>query len=138
MTQGALRIVQPDGGVIECPLKHTDVKAEIAGFIARVRVTQTFHNPTKEKIEAVYVFPLPHQAAVDEMTMVIGERKIIGLIKRDCVPGGTKDNLYATTVVVDWRDTKPEQRIVLTDAQTSGGLLLLGAVLFIGWRRRAR
>src|SRR5205085_3136287 len=37
---------------------------------------------TKEKIEAVYVFPLPHQAAVDEMTMVIGERKIVGLIKR--------------------------------------------------------
>jgi len=82
VTQGALRIVQPDGGVIECSLKHTDVKADISGFIARVRVTQTFHNPTKEKIEAVYVFPLPHQAAVDEMTMVIGERKIVGQIKR--------------------------------------------------------
>jgi Ca-activated chloride channel family protein len=82
VTQGALRIMQPDGGVIECPLKHTDVKAEVAGFIARVRVTQTFHNPTKEKIEAVYVFPLPHQAAVDEMTMVVGDRKIVGLIKR--------------------------------------------------------
>jgi hypothetical protein len=47
-----------------------------------VNVTQTFHNPTKEKIEAVYVFPLPHEAAVDNMTMVIGERKIVGIIKR--------------------------------------------------------
>jgi Ca-activated chloride channel homolog len=82
VTQGALRIVQPDGGVVECPLKHTDVSADVAGFIARVRVTQTFHNPTKEKIEAVYVFPLPHEAAVDEMTMVLGERKIVGVIKR--------------------------------------------------------
>ena len=84
VTQGALRIVQPDGGVVECPLKHTDVAADVAGFIARVRVTQTFHNPTKEKIEAVYVFPLPHEAAVDEMTMVIGERKIVGLDQAAC------------------------------------------------------
>ena len=82
VTQGALRIVEKDGGIVECPLKHTDVQAEISGFVARVKVTQTFHNPTKEKIEAVYVFPLPHEAAVDEMTMVIGERKIVGLIKR--------------------------------------------------------
>jgi Ca-activated chloride channel family protein len=82
VTQGALRIVQKDGGIVECPLKHTDVQADIAGFVARVKVTQTFHNPTKEKIEAVYVFPLPHESAVDDMTMVIGERKIVGLIKR--------------------------------------------------------
>ncbi|MDX1947192.1 MAG: VIT domain-containing protein [Pirellulaceae bacterium] len=82
VTQGALRIVQKDGSIIECPLKHTDVQAEVAGFIARVRVTQTFHNPTKEKIEAVYVFPLPHEAAVDAMTMVVGERRITGEIKR--------------------------------------------------------
>ncbi|HZN32431.1 MAG TPA: VIT domain-containing protein, partial [Pirellulaceae bacterium] len=71
-----------DGGIVECPLKHTDVQADIAGFVARVRVTQTFHNPTKEKVEAVYVFPLPHESAVDEMTMVLGDRKIVGLIKR--------------------------------------------------------
>src|SRR5262245_19615394 len=82
VTQGALRIVQKDGGIVECPLKHTDVQADIAGFVARVRVTQTFHNPTKEKVEAVYVFPLPHESAVDEMTMVLGDRKIVGLIKR--------------------------------------------------------
>src|SRR5262245_57665664 len=61
VTQGALRIVQKDGGIVECPLKHTDVQADVAGFVARVRVTQTFHNPTKEKVEAVYVFPLPHE-----------------------------------------------------------------------------
>jgi Ca-activated chloride channel homolog len=82
VTQGALRVVRPGGGIVECPLKHTDVSAEISGFVARVRVKQTFHNPLQEKIEAVYVFPLPHEAAVDEMTMTIGERKIVGLIKR--------------------------------------------------------
>jgi Ca-activated chloride channel family protein len=82
VSQGALRILQKDGGIVECPLKHTDVQADISGFVARVKVTQTFHNPTKEKIEAVYVFPLPHEGAVDDMTMVIGERKIVGVIKR--------------------------------------------------------
>ncbi|HUT34901.1 MAG TPA: VIT domain-containing protein [Planctomycetota bacterium] len=82
VTQGALRIVTKEGGVVECPLKHTDVRADVSGFIARVKVTQTFHNPLDEKIEAIYVFPLPHKAAVDDMTMVIGERRIVGLIKR--------------------------------------------------------
>jgi Ca-activated chloride channel family protein len=82
VTQGALRVKTDQGGVVECPLKHTDVKAVISGFIARVTVTQTFSNPYNEKIEAVYVFPLPHTAAVDDMTMEIGERKIVGVIKR--------------------------------------------------------
>ena len=82
VTQGALRVVKKGGEVVECPLKHTDVKADVSGFIARVKVTQTFFNPLDEKIEAVYVFPLPHKAAVDDMTMVIGQRKIVGLIKR--------------------------------------------------------
>lgn len=82
VTQGALRIIGEDGSVVQCPLKHTDVKADVSGFIARVNVTQTFHNPTEETIEAVYVFPLPHEAAVDAMTMQVGDRKIVGVIKR--------------------------------------------------------
>ena len=81
VTQGALRL-EVDEQIVECPLKHTDVKANIAGFIARVTVTQTFHNPYDEKIEAVYVFPLPHTAAIDDMTMTVGDRRIVGLIKR--------------------------------------------------------
>ena len=81
VTQGALRVKTEDE-IVECPLKHTDVKAIISGFIARVTVTQTFENPFDEKIEAVYVFPLPHTAAVDDMTMVMGARRIVGLIKR--------------------------------------------------------
>jgi len=65
-----------------CPLKRTDVKAEITGFLARVTVTQEFENPFPRKIEAVYTFPLPHQAAVDDMTMLVGNRVVKGKIKR--------------------------------------------------------
>ncbi len=81
VTQGALRVKTADG-IVEIPLRHTDVQADISGFIARVKVTQTFFNPYDEKIEAIYVFPLPHTAAVDDMTMVIGDRRIVGVINR--------------------------------------------------------
>lgn len=83
VTQGALQIVDSEKGIIgECPLKHTDVKAEISGFISRAVVTQEFANPFKEKIEAVYTFPLPQGAAVDDLTLVVGDRTVRGLIKR--------------------------------------------------------
>ena len=64
-----------------CPLRHTDVQVRIAGPLARVTVTQEFHNPFAEKIEAVYTFPLPPDSAVDDMTMHVGDRTIRGLIK---------------------------------------------------------
>ena len=71
VTQGALQAVDPNGKPKAlCPLKHTEVKAQISGFISRVVVTQEFENPFKEKIEAVYTFPLPQNAAVDDMTML--------------------------------------------------------------------
>ncbi|MCE1245643.1 MAG: hypothetical protein LWY06_03245, partial [Firmicutes bacterium] len=73
VTQGTLQVVDKDGKVVNlCPLKHTDVKADISGFITRVTVLQKFENPFKNPIEAVYVFPLPQNAAVDDMTMKIG------------------------------------------------------------------
>ena len=56
---------------IPLPLKHTDVKGDICGYIATVEVTQQFQNPYGEKIEAVYVFPLPDNAAVNEFIMII-------------------------------------------------------------------
>jgi Ca-activated chloride channel family protein len=83
VTQGELNAVGNEGkslGIV--PLKHTDVKAEISGFLSRVKVTQEFENNFTEKIEAVYVFPLPNNAAVDDMTMKIGERTVKGKIMK--------------------------------------------------------
>jgi Ca-activated chloride channel family protein len=80
-TPGSLTVVDPSGkSKSTCPLKHTSVKADISGFISRVTVTQEFENPFKEKIEAVYTFPLPQNAAVDDMTMTIGDRIVKGKI----------------------------------------------------------
>ncbi|MBX7175032.1 MAG: VWA domain-containing protein [Pyrinomonadaceae bacterium] len=82
-TQGELEAVGKDGKSLGlCPLKHTDVKAEISGFLSRVRVTQEFENKFEKPIEAVYVFPLPQDSAVDDMTMKIGSRTIRGKIMK--------------------------------------------------------
>jgi Ca-activated chloride channel family protein len=83
VTPGSLQVVGPNGEAkAVCPLKHTDVKAQISGFLSRVTVTQEFENSFKEKIEAVYTFPLPQNAAVDDMTMVVGDRTVRGKILR--------------------------------------------------------
>jgi Ca-activated chloride channel family protein len=67
---------------VPLPLKRTDVDGEVEGYIASVNVRQRFHNPYSEKIEAVYVFPLPQNAAVNEFVMTIGDRKIRGIIRK--------------------------------------------------------
>src|SRR6185295_10016290 len=80
-SSGTLTVVDATGKAKStCPLKHTDVKAEISGFISRVVVTQHFENPFPEKIEAIYTFPLPQNAAVDDMTMIVGDRTVRGKI----------------------------------------------------------
>jgi Ca-activated chloride channel family protein len=81
LTQSSLRVRRGDT-TFELPLMHTDVDAEISGFIADVAVHQLYSNPFEEPIEVVYLFPLPDSAAVDDMQMRIGDRVIIGEIKR--------------------------------------------------------
>lgn len=48
----------------------------------RVEVAQKFENPFAKPLEAVYIFPLPAEAAVDEMEIKIGYRTIKGSIKK--------------------------------------------------------
>jgi Ca-activated chloride channel family protein len=76
---GQGQLLGPEGRVF--PLEHTDVSAEVSGSVARVVVRQTFRNPFEEAIEAIYVFPLPDRAAVDDMTIEIGPRRIRGEIR---------------------------------------------------------
>ncbi len=79
---GGLFPADPKHGTGAFVLEHTDVHARVAGNLARVEVTQRFKNPFKQALEAIYVFPLPDEAAVDEMELRIGKRVIKGLIKR--------------------------------------------------------
>lgn len=79
---GQLAIRGADGNSAgQCPLTHTNVTADVSGYVARVHVRQTFENPAKNKIEAVYTFPLPDNSAVDEMTLTSGTRRVVGIVK---------------------------------------------------------
>jgi Ca-activated chloride channel family protein len=62
------------------PLKETRVRARLSGFVAEVEVTQRYENPSAAAIEAVYVFPLPENAAVNQMRMTVGGRTIDAVI----------------------------------------------------------
>ena len=78
----ALRAVvdgKPQG--VALPLERTDVDGKIALNVGTVTVTQAYHNPYAGKIEAVYVFPLPQDAAVSDFVMVLGERRIRGIVR---------------------------------------------------------
>ena len=79
---GGLYVQTTDGKQQAFTLTNTDVKGKISGNISRVEVTQTFQNPYDKTLEAIYVFPLPDQAAVDDMEIKIGDRVIKGDIKK--------------------------------------------------------
>jgi Ca-activated chloride channel homolog len=77
-----LYVRSPEGEQLVFPLKHTEVLAQISGNLSRVEVSQKFENPFTKPLEAVYIFPLPAEAAVDEMEIKIGDRTIKGSIKK--------------------------------------------------------
>ncbi|WP_375510773.1 VIT domain-containing protein [uncultured Nostoc sp.] len=79
---GGLYVQSPQGEQLGFPLKHTEVLAKIAGNLSRVEVSQSFENPFTQPLEAVYIFPLPDEAAVDNMEIKIGDRSIKGNIKK--------------------------------------------------------
>jgi Ca-activated chloride channel family protein len=80
-TEGTLT-VRDGKTLVDVPLRHTDVRIDVAGFLADVEVRQTFANPYDKKIDAVYRFPLPTGAAVNEMEIDVGARVIHGHIDR--------------------------------------------------------
>jgi Ca-activated chloride channel family protein len=75
-----LKTSQP-GVFAEAPALKTDVRLHVRGIVLRGEVTQTFENTTPQCAEAVYVFPLPENAAVDTLRMTIGQRVIEGEIQ---------------------------------------------------------
>jgi selenide,water dikinase len=50
--------------------------------------------------------------------------EVFPLIANGCIPAGSRDNLDFANEFTAWDDATPAQKTLLTDAQTSGGLLL--------------
>jgi len=75
--EGSLLYRSPVSGRYESvPLLHTDAVIDVRGLVAAATVTQQYANSSAEPIEALYIFPLPHDAAVYDMEIHIGNRVI--------------------------------------------------------------
>jgi Ca-activated chloride channel homolog len=79
---GSLLLKTDDGRPVQALRESTRIRARVTGNVARVHVTQRFENPSDDWAEGLYAFPLCAGAAVDELEMQIGERKIRGEIRR--------------------------------------------------------
>jgi len=64
------------------PLLRTDITADVRGDLAEVIVRQRYSNDRAVPVEATWLFPLHHDAAVHAMTMQVGERVVVGRIER--------------------------------------------------------
>ncbi|MEZ2143888.1 marine proteobacterial sortase target protein [Bradyrhizobium sp. DN5] len=74
-------LLKQDGATTEAIRLGIDVDVTVSGPTLRARATQVFRNPTKDWVEATYVYPLATDGAVDTLKMVVGDRVIVGDIK---------------------------------------------------------
>jgi selenide,water dikinase len=75
-------------------------------------------------------------AKIDAHAVPILSSEVLDLIDQNCVPGGTQTNLEAAETFVKWSKVSDRQKILLADAQTSGGLLLCVSPKKLGAVRR--
>lgn len=73
---------QPGGGSDPFPLKSIHVSTRISGTVAHVEVDQVFGNRNTKPVTAVYVFPLPHQAAIHDLSIRMGNKVVRAKIQR--------------------------------------------------------
>ena len=78
------------------PLRVTDhlVDVEIHDRIALTRVTQTFHNDTRRRLEATYIFPLPEHADLTNFQMTFNGK----LVEGEVLPADEARRIYESIV----------------------------------------
>ena len=64
-----------------CSLTETRVTAGVSGFIAEVRVEQTYVNPFAVNLDTRYTFPLPHDGAVSAFEFTVDGKVIHGEVR---------------------------------------------------------
>jgi Ca-activated chloride channel homolog len=52
-------------------IDELDVQARLVDQVAQVQVSQTFENTGSRQMEVAFVFPLPYEGAIDQMTLLI-------------------------------------------------------------------
>ncbi len=78
----APRPIEPGESRSPFLLTATAVRGWITGPVAHVEITQSWENPNQDPVDGLYIFPLPENAAVTDLKLVIGQRVIRGEMKR--------------------------------------------------------
>ena len=76
----AAGLLVPRGGGEPIAVESHRVTATITDGIARTKVRQTFVNRNPRTLEAVYLFPLPENAALVDVAMEVGGQRLEGLL----------------------------------------------------------
>jgi Ca-activated chloride channel family protein len=63
-------------------LQGVTIDARVAGPLLEVSAEQSYQNAGREDIEVVYTFPLPPRAVLTAMEFELGERRLVGAVKR--------------------------------------------------------
>jgi Ca-activated chloride channel homolog len=56
-------------------IESLEVNAKLADTTARVQVSQTFKNTGSGQLEACFVFPLPYDGAIDQLTLLVNGKE---------------------------------------------------------------
>jgi len=80
-----------DSAIDRLPLKKTSADVRLNGFLASVQLSQVYRNEGTRPLNATYIFPGSTRAAVNGMTMIIGERRIVATIKEKAAAQKTFD-----------------------------------------------
>jgi Ca-activated chloride channel family protein len=66
---------QPQPGLASYKIESLEVNAKLADSTARVQVSQTFKNTGSGQLEACFVFPLPYDGAIDQLTLLVNGKE---------------------------------------------------------------
>jgi len=81
---GSGMLIPKDGSVPPLGIKHQRVDINIKDGVATARIEQVFRNSTDRDLEAVYIFPLPLNAAIADFAMYIDGKRMSGeLVEKD-------------------------------------------------------
>ncbi len=61
-------------------VREVSIDARVRDQVAEVRVSQTFHNPGSNVIEAEYLFPLPDDSAVHDLVLMVDGQELPGRV----------------------------------------------------------
>lgn len=73
-------LLVPRDGSTPLTVEKQHVRVVVEDGLARTTVRQTFVNRGERPLQAVYVFPLPETAALNQLAMEVGGRRLEGLL----------------------------------------------------------